>query len=55
MSRAVAGTEGVQAAQVAMATELNVVVLTGMGSDCDLFDVACGAKFRAMKAAEAAE
>ena len=28
---------------------------TGMGSDCDLFDVACGAKFRAMKAAEAAE
>ena len=28
---------------------------SGMGSDCDLFDVACGAKFRAMKAAEAAE
>lgn len=27
---------------------------TGMGSDCDLFDVACGAKFRAAKAAEAA-
>ena len=26
---------------------------TGMGSDCDLFDVACGAKFRAAKAAEA--
>lgn len=31
VSRAVAGTEGVQAAQVAMATELNVEVLTGMG------------------------
>ncbi|WP_299443265.1 FdrA family protein [uncultured Phycicoccus sp.] len=31
VSRAVAGTAGVQAAQVAMATELNVEVLTGMG------------------------
>lgn len=31
VSRAVAGTEGVTAAQVAMATDLNVEVLTGMG------------------------
>lgn len=31
VSRAVAGTEGVDAAQVAMATELNVEVLTSMG------------------------
>ena len=33
VSRAVAGTPGVTAAQVAMATELNVDVLTGMGFD----------------------
>ena len=31
VSRAVGGTDGVEAAQVAMATELNVEVLTGMG------------------------
>ena len=31
VSRAVAGTEGITSAQVAMATELNVEVLTGMG------------------------
>ena len=33
VSRAVAGTDGVSAAQVAMATELNVDVLRGMGFD----------------------
>ena len=33
VSRAVAGTAGVTAAQVAMATELNVDVLRGMGFD----------------------
>ncbi len=33
VSRTVAGVEGVEAAQVAMATELNVEVLTGMGFD----------------------
>ena len=33
VSRSVAGTDGVTAAQVAMATELNVEVLTGMGFD----------------------
>ena len=33
VSRQVAGTEGILAAQVAMATELNVEVLTGMGFD----------------------
>ncbi|MCA1782931.1 MAG: hypothetical protein LC679_12355 [Intrasporangiaceae bacterium] len=33
VSRAVAGADGVTAAQVAMATDLNVEVLTGMGFD----------------------
>ena len=33
VSRQVAGTDGITAAQVAMATELNVEVLTGMGFD----------------------
>ena len=34
VSKAVAATPGVSAVQVAMATELNVEVLTGMGSPC---------------------